>query len=139
MKGYKKTEAILYDYKLKKTQIECDKLSIEEINIYENHISAISYDGLKVDTSNISNPTEKEAINMISKKDLYLERIKYNTILINKIESAVNSLSDTEKEIVDHKYFAEMADCDVYNLMGLSKTVYYKTKKNIINKLRRLL
>ena len=125
MAGYKQAEAMLYDYPLRKKQIEINRLKIRELELSKAELRAIIYDGVKVDKSNISNVTEKEAIELYRLKEA----------LNKKIETAMSTLSDTERLIVEGKYFEGMRDYEVYRRCGVSKSGYYRLKRGLIEKI----
>ena len=133
MAGYKQVEAMLYSYPLKKKQIEINRLKIRELELRETEIGAIIYDGIKVETSNISNTTEKEAIELYQAKEALNKRIEKDTLFCKRIETAMSTLGDTERLIVEGKYFEGMRDYEVYRRCGVSKSGYYRVKKEAIN------
>ena len=139
MAGYKQAEAMLYDYPLRKKQIEINRLKIRELELSKAELGAIIYDGVKVDKSNISNVTEKEAIELYRLKEALNKKIEKDTLFCKRIETAMSTLSDTERLIVEGKYFEGMRDYEVYREVNISSTTFYYYKKNIINKIIKLL
>lgn len=135
MAGYKHVEAMLYDYPLRKKQIEINRLKIRELELRKTELGAIVYDGVKVDKSNISNTTEKEAIELYRLKEELNKKIEKDTLFCKRIETAMSTLSDTERLIVEGKYFEGMRDYEVYRRCGVSKSGYYRIKKEIIKKI----
>lgn len=139
MAGYKQVEAMLYSYPLKKKQIEINRLKIRELELRETELGAIVYDGIKIETSNISNTTEKEAIELYQAKEALNKKIEKDTLFCKRIETAMSTLGDTERLIVEGKYFEGMRDYEVYREVNISSTTFYYYKKNIINKIIKLL
>ena len=135
MAGYKQAEAMLYDYPLRKKQIEINRLKIRELELSKAELGAMIYDGVKVDKSNISNTTEKEAIELYRLKEVLNKKIEKDTLFCKRIETAMSTLSDTERLIVEGKYFEGMRDYEVYRRCGVSKSGYYRIKKEIIKKI----
>lgn len=135
MAGYKQAEAMLYDYPLRKKQIEINRLKIRELELSKAELGAIVYDGVKVDKSNISNVTEKEAIELYQSKEELNKKIEKDTLFCKRIETAMSTLSDTERLIVEGKYFEGMRDYEVYRRCGVSERSYYRRKREIVNKL----
>lgn len=134
-------DKVLYKYPKAKIQIEIDNIKLEEIENNLCDIKAYSYDNISVSSSNINNSTEDAAIELLHKKDKIEKNIKYNTLFCNKIEKALNTLSNIEKTIINEIYFNNKKDYEIYlnSCYGLSRTVFYTNKKNARNKLKKLL
>lgn len=139
MAGYKQVEAMLYSYPLKKKQIEINRLKIRELELRETELGAVVYDGIKVETSNISNTTEKEAIELYQSKEVLNKKIEKDTLFCKRIETAMSTLGDTERLIVEGKYFEGMRDYEVYRRCGVSKSGYYRLKRGLIEKIGRII
>lgn len=139
MAGYKHVEAMLYDYPLRKKQIEINRLKLRELELSKAELGSIIYDGVKVDKSNISNVTEKEAIELYQSKEELNKKIERDTLFCKRIETAMSTLSDTERLIVEGKYFEGMRDYEVYRELGISSANYYRKKNIMIDKLIKFL
>ncbi|EDS72990.1 hypothetical protein ANASTE_00705 [Anaerofustis stercorihominis DSM 17244] len=139
MAGYKHVEAMLYDYPLRKKQIEINRLKIRELELRKTELGAVVYDGIKVETSNISNTTEKEAIELYQSKEVLNKKIEKDTLFCKRIETAMSTLGDTERLIVEGKYFEGMRDYEVYRRCGVSKSGYYRLKRGLIEKIGRII
>lgn len=139
MAGYKQAEAMLYDYPLRKKQIEINRLKIRELELSKAELGAIVYDGVKVDKSNIINTTEKEAIELYRLKEALNKKIERDTLFCKRIETAMSTLSDTERLIVEGKYFEGMRDYEVYRRCGVSERSYYRRKSSMIFKIIKII
>ena len=134
-------DKVLYKYPKAKIQIEIDKIKLKEIENNLCDIKAYSYDSISVSSSNINNETEDAAIELLNKKEEINKRIKYNTLFCDKIEKALQLLSTTERLIIESFYFKNIKDFEIYlNFSyGISKSVYYKTKKSAKEKLKNII
>lgn len=134
-------DKVLYKYPKAKIQIEIDNIKLEEIENNLCDIKAYSYDNISVSSSNINNSTEDAAIELLHKKEEINKRIKYNTLFCNKIEKALQVLSNIERLIIESYYFQNVKDYEIYLdfSYGISKAVYYKTKKSAKEKLKNLI
>lgn len=134
-------DKVLYKYPKVKIQIEIDNIKLEEIENNLCDIKAYSYDNISVSSSNINNSTEDAAIELLHKKEEINKRIKYNTLFCNKIEKALQVLSNIERLIIESYYFQNIKDYEIYLDFnyGISKAVYYKTKKSAKEKLKNLI
>lgn len=137
----KNIDKVLYKYPKAKIQIEIDNIKLEEIENNLCDIKAYSYDNISVSSSNINNSTEDAAIELLHKKEEINKRIKYNTLFCNKIEKALQVLSNIERLIIESYYFQNIKDYEIYLdfSYGISKAVYYKTKKSAKEKLKNLI
>lgn len=137
----KNIDKVLYKYPKAKIQIEIDNIKLEEIENSLGDIKAYSYDNISVSSSSINNSTEDAAIELLHKKEEINKRIKYNTLFCNKIEKALQVLSNIERLIIESYYFQNIKDYEIYLDFnyGISKAVYYKTKKSAKEKLKNLI
>ncbi|WP_290773250.1 DUF1492 domain-containing protein [Anaerofustis sp.] len=139
MNDYKKTEALLYNYIFLKKSIETDKLKLEELNLESFDVNASKYDTVKVDSSTISDITAQNAINHIIKKEYLARKIRKNTFQKKQIDIAMEALNDTERTIIKEKYFRLLRDYEVYDNLCLSRSNYYRIKKQAVKKVSRLI
>ena len=137
----KNIDKVLYKYPKAKIQIEIDNIKLEEIENSLGDIKAYSYDNISVSSSNINNSTEDAAIELLHKKEEINKRIKYTTLFCNKIEKALQVLSNIERLIIESYYFQNVKDYEIYLdfSYGISKAVYYKTKKSAKEKIKNLI
>lgn len=93
----------LKNYKLNKNRIKALELKLREI---ENDYITISSPKLddNIRSSDISNPTELQAIKIHEKKKRYESIIKKENCRLDLLEVALNSLSSVEKEIIELKH-----------------------------------
>ena len=133
--SYKQIQKMLYDYPIKKKQIGVDEISLEEMKRYSKDISALRYDGVKVNNSSVSDETAEEAIRNAEREAFLKNRIEANKLYIKKIDKAMEVLTKTEHEIITLKYFHFMRDYEVYDGLCLSRANYYRIKKEAVEKI----
>ncbi len=128
----KDVERILYLYPLRKKQIEADKLKLKELKL-TGDISSVSFDDVRVHTSDISNITENKVINYLEKRERIEKRIRINEVFCERIEKGLELLDDTGRKIIEGKYFFRLRDYEVYMELGISKSNYYPIRKKILD------
>ena len=133
--SYKQIQKMLYDYPIKKKQIGVDEISLEEMKLYSKDISALRYDGVKVNNSSVRDETAEEAIRNAEREAFLKNRIEANKLYIKKIDKAMEVLTKTEREIINQKYFLLMRDYEVYDGLCLSRANYYRIKKEAVEKI----
>lgn len=133
--SYKKVQKMLYDYPIKKKQIGVDEISLEEMKLYSKDISALRYDGVKVNNSSVSDETAQEAIKNAEREGFLKHRINVNKLFIKKIDKAMEVLTRTERDIITQKYFLSMRDYEVYYGLCISRANYYRIKKEAVEKI----
>lgn len=139
MKSYKQIEAILYNFKDLKAKIENDKLTLKALQIYESELSAVVYDGIKIQSNSVSNPTEQEAVKVAAAKSRVENAIEMNELIVTSIDNAMSTFNDTENAIIENIYFHKMGNAITADLLGLSRSTLYRMKKAIIHRLRAII
>ena len=124
----KDVERILYLYPLRKKQIETDKLKLKELRL-TGDISSVSFDDVRVHTSNINNTTENEVINYLEKREKIEKRIRLNELFCERVEKGLEMLDDMGRKIIEGKYFFRCRDYEVYDGLNLSSSCYYRKRK----------
>lgn len=103
-KYYKETEYLLYNYKMFKISIENMNKEIEFIK-KEDGAKGISYDGIRTSpTHKFSSATEDTALSNIEKIDYLEHSIRKIENKIERIDRAIEGLTDSEKSVVLDKY-----------------------------------
>lgn len=133
--SYKKVQKMLYDYPIKKKQIGVDEISLEEMKLYSKDISAVRYDGVKVNNGSVRDETAEEAVKNAERERFLKDRIESNRLFIKKIDRAMEVLTKTEHEIITLKYFHFMRDYEVYDGLCISRANYYRIKKDAVEKI----
>ena len=139
MSNYKKIEAMLYNYN--KTKAEIKNLDIE-INYMQSNFEGIS--GLNLTektgkTYKITSSVENEVINKDKKvKELeYIRSLKVREI--NKIDNAIDSLTDREKLLVKYRYFDRIGNLATANKLELTEQRVSELKKDIIKNIESII
>ena len=135
MIDFKNVEGLLYAYPIIKKSIEIDKETLKMLDDYEADIQAVKYDGVKVDKSDISNNTQREALDLISDKAYLNKKIKKNSLKDMRVEMSLEVLKETERDIVTKKYFDRYLDYEIYDDLCISKSTYYRMKNSAVKKI----
>ena len=105
IKYYKAAEALLHNYNMLKISIENAKLEIEEVKNKDIVIKGISYDGIKSSpTFEIKSQTEDITIKNIEYIDLLTKRIEITQNKLSRLDNAIDSLNEIEKQIIKMRY-----------------------------------
>ena len=116
----------LKDYSHRKSVISSLKDRLADLE--ESGITAISYDGDRVQTSNRSNPTERLAILM-----LHIERqIAYHEFWIEACDDALSKLSEDERWILVAWYIKGCSQMDAIEHLHLERTAMFNLKKRAL-------
>ncbi|NLY46846.1 MAG: hypothetical protein GX053_12795 [Tissierella sp.] len=132
---YKKTEYLLYNYKMIEISIENMEQEIEYLKNNDG-TSGLSYDGISTSPTNkTSNPTENVALSN-SEKIHYLEHnIRKNKRLLDSVNRALEGLTNTERIILQQKYIEGKQWWQVSAMAGYSESWSKSVRKEAINKL----
>ncbi len=135
MYDYRCIEGILYAYPMIKKSIDIDRETLKMLDDYEADIQAVKYEGVKVDKSDISDMTQKEALDLISDKEYLIRKIKKNTLKAKRVEMCLEVLKELERDIVYKKYFEGCLDYEIYDDLCISKSTFYRMKNSAIRKI----
>ncbi len=132
----KKTEWTLYNFKRLKESIEDLQLEIEEIKIDTDGVRSIRYDREKTSpTYKITSSTEDEVIRKIERIERLEKQIAKNKIKIQKIDRALNSLDEVEREIIEGKYLEGMQWWEIAESVKYSARWCNEKRKRAIEKI----
>ena len=102
--NYKKAEYLLYNYKMLKISIENLNKEIELIKNNDG-VTGINYDTIPTSSTNvISSITENTALSNTEKVDFLEHNIKRIENKVERIERAMQGLTEVERQIVQSKY-----------------------------------
>lgn len=138
MSLYKKTEALLYNYKNMKAEIKNILLEIEEIKNNYRGIGAMQYDDMPKAHNNNSS-VEQE----IEQKEKRIEHLNQLMIkkenMIQRVDNALEVLTEDEYKIIKYRYFDKIPNNKVAERLNFTEqtTSIYKTR--IIQKLSTLM
>lgn len=135
MNYYKKTEYLLYNYKMLEISIENMQQDIEYLRNNDG-MSGLSYDGISTSPTNkTSNPTENVALSN-SEKIHYLERcIKRDEMTLQKINRAMEGLTEIENTVISQKYIEGKQWWQVAFKVSYSERHCRNLRKNAIEKI----
>lgn len=142
-KLFRKTEAKLYNYVQLKSDIANLELDNEILNIEAaekfDTVKAINYSREKVFSSCvIDSEVESLVIDHEDMKNRMIKnkkQIEIKNLKIKKIENALDSLNDTDRKIVELRYFLGETWHGVAKVSGYSISACQKRRVRIINKL----
>lgn len=132
---FKKIEAILYNYPIKK--IEIDNLKLELENMKDEYIGCgvIGY-GEKIGSTNKFNSmVENEAEKRIARQNMLANKIKFKENELKKIENSLKILDERERSIVEMKYFKKYGNPKIAFELNVVTGYVTELKKNVIKKL----
>ena len=137
MSEYNKVEGMLYKYIELKAQCKNIDIEIEELKSVGN-LQSIDYSkDVLSPTNNISSSVENELINIeqnIPDKISKLEnKKKSKERIINRIDNALNILTEKEKYIIEYRYFKKLEWNKISELIDLSDVRCRQIRKEAIN------
>ncbi|MCT4507925.1 MAG: hypothetical protein N4A48_04065 [Tepidibacter sp.] len=133
---YKKTEWMLYNYKMLKVSVENLKSEIQELNMDTTGTGAIRYDKEKTSpTYSIVCTTEEEAIANIEKINRLEKQIMKTQNKIDKIDRALDALNEDEKRIIKLRYIEGLQWWQVAGMAKYSERWCKEKRKISIEKL----
>jgi len=105
MDHYKETEKILYSLNPLKASIENMECELEELKEGKDIGLTGTVITEKIGPTNAFNSaTENEAMYIIERQELLKRRIKATTRKVNRINRSIESLDNTEREIIAMRY-----------------------------------
>lgn len=135
---YKKTDGVLFNYKSIKAEISNLELEIEELKEEYVGVSGISYEERTGKTNAFSSTTENEVMRKEKEITRLLKEKKSKERLISKIDNALDSLEDEEREIIKLRCFERKS----WNRVGMSVNrdgdYCGKIKRSAVSKLSEL-
>lgn len=133
---YKKTEWMLYNYKMLKVSVQNLKSEIEELKSDTVGTGAIRYDKEKSSpTYNIVCTTEEEAIDNIERISKLEKQIMKTQNKIDKIDRALDALNDDERKIIKLRYIEGLQWWQVAGMAKYSERWCREKRKGAIGKL----
>lgn len=116
----------LKDYEHRKKTAETLRIRLADLE--DAGVNAISYEGERVQSSNISNPTERLAILM-----LHIERqIAYHEFWLDACDHALDQLSEDERWILVAWYIKGCSQMDAIEHLHLERTAMFNLKKRAL-------
>lgn len=137
---FKNTEGLLYSYNSLKVKVKNLKLDLE--NIEFDDLQAVQYDQDKLsDTNAFSSSVENNVISKDKQVEIINRKIRYYQNTINKIDNALESLSDNERKLVEMRYLRSEPCAWTYiaTEMQLDVTSCHNHRNKTINKISNML
>lgn len=101
---FRKTEAILYDYKDLINKIELLKAEIKELEEDYEGTTAISYEESRGSTNKFNSIVENEVMSREKKLIYYYKDLNKKQTLKRRLDVAIESLKEEEKKLVELRY-----------------------------------
>lgn len=131
-------EELLYTYKKKDKVLKQFDLDIAEIKLryLDGNIRGIDYSADIVQSSNISSPVEMQIIKAEKEIEKLIKAKTLKEIHYNKLELALEDLTDIEQKIVQYKYFRNHYTWNtVSRSIGLNRTSCIDYRNKLINRI----
>lgn len=135
---YKKTDGVLFNYKSIKAEISNLELEIEELNAECDGVKAIGYEERSSPTNEFHSSVENEILKKEKIISKLLREKGSKERLISKIDNALNTLDDTEKEIIRLRCFERMNWGKVGMITKMDGDYCGRIKRKIVNEISEL-
>ena len=137
---FKNTEGLLYSYNSLKVKVKNLKIDLE--NIEFDDLQAVQYDQDKLsDTYSFSSSVENNVIAKDKQIEIINRKIRYYQNTINKIDNVLDSLSDTERKLVELRYLKSEPCLWTYiaRELAVDLSTCHVFRNKIINKISNML
>lgn len=135
---YKKTDGVLFNYKSIKAEIFNLELEIEELQEEYDGMKGMSYEEKTGPTNAFSSTTENEVMKKEREITKLIKEKKSRERLISKIDNALESLDEEEKEIIKLRCFERKSWNRVGMITNRDGDYCGKIKRAAVNKLSEL-
>ncbi|EES50239.1 siderophore-interacting protein [Clostridium botulinum] len=135
---YKKTDGVLFNYKAIKAEISNLDLEIEEIRDECDGVKGMTYEEKTGPTNAFNSTVENEVIKKEKEIVRLLKEKKSKERLITKIDNALESLEEEEKEIIKLRCFERKSWNKVGMITNRDGDYCGKIKRAAVNKLSEL-
>lgn len=135
IKYYKGVESMLYNYKSMHAEIKNIDLEIGELDYEYNGCSSISYEEKSSPTNKFNSSVENEMINKIYKPEDLEKRKHKLKVQIEKIDNALETLTEDEMHLVELRYFNKFQFKIIAERIDRNEMYCVCLKSKIINKL----
>jgi len=132
---YRKTEAILYNYKKTRAQIKNIELEIESVKNEFEGVGSISYEERIQSTNSFSSRVENEVMNRDNEINKLGKYKRQKEIEVAKIDNAVESLTDREKNIIELRYFKKYNNRMIAAKLDVTEEYLCLIKRNAVNQI----
>ncbi|MEY8001191.1 sigma factor-like helix-turn-helix DNA-binding protein [Clostridium sp. Mt-5] len=133
--NYRKLEGILYNYKNIKAEIKNIDLDMEDLQQEYTGCGSITYEEKAAPTNKFNSSVENEIISK-EKQISYLQNMRDGKKrLIDKIDNALDALSENERKLIELRYFDKLHFKEVAIRLNINDTYCMQFKSKVINKL----
>lgn len=135
---YKKTDGVLFNYKAIKAEIFNLDIEIEELQEEYDGVKGITYEERTGSTNAFNSATENEVMKKEKEISKLLKEKKSKERLISKIDNALDSLEDEEREIIKLRCIERKSWNKVGMITNRDGDYCGKIKRAAVNKLSEL-
>jgi RNA polymerase sigma factor (sigma-70 family) len=133
--NYRKLEGILYNYKNIKAEIKNIDIEIIDLGIDYTGCGSITYEEKSAPTNKFNSSVENEIISK-EKQIKYLQNMRDGKQrLIDKVDNALEALSENERKLVELRYFDKLHFKEVALRLNINDTYCMQFKSKVISKL----
>lgn len=136
MSLYKKTEAMLYNFNKTKAEIKNTDLDLEVLRGEFDGVGAVVYEERTGPTNRFNSSVENEVIDRDKKIEKMLKDKRLKEIEILKIENAIESLTQRERDIIEMRYFKKYNNRIISAKLDLTEEYVSELKTNIVNTIK---
>lgn len=135
---YKKTDGVLFNYKSIKAEIFNLELDIEELQEEYDGVKGMTYEEKTGKTNAFNSATENEVMKKEKEITKLLKEKKSKERLISKIDNALDSLEEEEREIIKLRCIERKSWNKVGAITNRDGDYCGKIKRAAVNKLSEL-
>lgn len=132
---YDELENILDNYNNIKIEIKNARLEIEEIESEYLGASAINYDEKTGQTNKFSSVVENEVLQKEKLVNRLEKEIESKQRLIQKIDNSLETLLETERKVIEYKFFKRLQYKEIEQLLGMDRNYCCDLKRRTVEKL----
>ncbi|WP_097026162.1 hypothetical protein [Clostridium peptidivorans] len=132
MNLYKKTEAILYNYKKTKIEIKNYFLDLEALENDYQGVQAIGYEERSSPTNAFNSSVENEIIKRDENILKLRNKIRLKEIEIEKVDNVLNSLNERDKYIIKEYYIERNQLKNISKHINLEESYLSSYKSKLI-------
>ncbi|KHD37680.1 RNA polymerase sigma factor [Clostridium acetobutylicum] len=134
----KEMERILWDYRNIKAEIKNLELEIEASKENYEGLIAVSYKEKTAATNKFNSVVENEVLTRENKVLNLEKRKRIKEIQIEKVDNAIDTLSDNERRIIELRYFYRLQFKQISERLNLNETYCMQLKSKTLYKLKTL-
>lgn len=131
-------ERLLWDYRNIKAEIKNLELEIEASKENYEGLIAVSYKEKTAATNKFNSVVENEVLTRENKVLNLEKRKRIKEIQIEKVDNAIDTLSDNERRIIELRYFYRLQFKQISERLNLNETYCMQLKSKTLYKLETL-